>query len=143
LVEGTGSAGGFAVPLALDPSIILTSSGTLNPLREISRVLVDWFGPMKLDSIRPRHTASYIADMSETHGASSVRRDVDILHAIFKSALAAELVQANPVTGAERPPATPRWRRPVVTYSWPVRPSMRRPPGWRNGLDFLPNFLPI
>jgi hypothetical protein len=52
-------------------------------------------------------------------------------------------LEANPVTGAERPPATPRWRRPVVTYSWPVRPSMRRPPGWRNGLDFLPNFLSI
>lgn len=38
LVEGTGSAGGFAVPFALDPSIILTSNGALNPIRQLARV---------------------------------------------------------------------------------------------------------
>jgi HK97 family phage major capsid protein len=34
----TGSAGAFAVPFALDPSIILTGAGVLNPLRDICRV---------------------------------------------------------------------------------------------------------
>ena len=34
----TGSAGGFAVPFALDPTVMLTSDGALNPMREISRV---------------------------------------------------------------------------------------------------------
>lgn len=34
----TGSAGGFAVPYVLDPTIIPTSNGVVNPLRQISRV---------------------------------------------------------------------------------------------------------
>lgn len=34
----TGSAGAFGVPFALDPSIILTGAGVLNPLRDICRV---------------------------------------------------------------------------------------------------------
>lgn len=35
----TGSAGGYAVPFTLDPSIILTSDGSANPFRQISRVV--------------------------------------------------------------------------------------------------------
>lgn len=34
---GTPGAGGYAVPFALDPTFILTNSGTQNPLREIAR----------------------------------------------------------------------------------------------------------
>jgi HK97 family phage major capsid protein len=34
---GTGSAGGFAIPFTLDPTIIKTSSGVVNPLRRVSR----------------------------------------------------------------------------------------------------------
>jgi HK97 family phage major capsid protein len=34
----TGSAGAFAIPIALDPSIIMTGSGVLNPLRDLSTV---------------------------------------------------------------------------------------------------------
>jgi HK97 family phage major capsid protein/HK97 family phage prohead protease len=37
LAVGTGSAGGFAVPFQLDPTVILTSNGAINPLRQISR----------------------------------------------------------------------------------------------------------
>ncbi|AYJ48996.1 phage major capsid protein [Rhodococcus sp. P1Y] len=37
LNEGTGSQGGHLVPLSLDPSIILTSGGSVNPIREIAR----------------------------------------------------------------------------------------------------------
>jgi len=66
---------------------------TIQTYRFVRERLLEAFGPMKLDSIRPRHVAGYIAAMSRTHGASSVRRDVDVLHAIFKSALAAELVR--------------------------------------------------
>nr|WP_239513665.1 phage major capsid protein [Streptosporangium sp. 'caverna'] len=33
------SAGGFLVPLTLDPTVLLTSSGSINPLRRISRVV--------------------------------------------------------------------------------------------------------
>lgn len=35
---GTDSAGGYAVPFQLDPTVILSSSGVVNPLRQISRV---------------------------------------------------------------------------------------------------------
>lgn len=35
---GTGADGGFAVPFELDPTVILTSNGTINPLRQISRI---------------------------------------------------------------------------------------------------------
>jgi HK97 family phage major capsid protein len=35
---GTDSAGGFAVPFQLDPTVILTNNGVINPLREIARV---------------------------------------------------------------------------------------------------------
>lgn len=38
LALGTDSAGGFEVPFQLDPTIILTSNGAINPLRSISRV---------------------------------------------------------------------------------------------------------
>lgn len=35
---GTDAAGGYAVPFQLDPTVILTSNGVVNPLRQISRV---------------------------------------------------------------------------------------------------------
>lgn len=35
---GTDAAGGYAVPFQLDPTVILTSNGVVNPLRAISRV---------------------------------------------------------------------------------------------------------
>lgn len=38
LVEGTGSAGGFAVPFTLDPTIIHTDSGAINPLRDLATI---------------------------------------------------------------------------------------------------------
>lgn len=38
-MSSTDAAGGFMVPLALDPAIILTNDGSLNPLRAISRVV--------------------------------------------------------------------------------------------------------
>jgi HK97 family phage major capsid protein len=34
----SGSAGGFLIPFALDPSILLTNSGITNPFRQIARV---------------------------------------------------------------------------------------------------------
>jgi hypothetical protein len=35
LVESTESAGGFAIPITIGPSIILSGSGALNPVREV------------------------------------------------------------------------------------------------------------
>jgi HK97 family phage major capsid protein len=38
MAVGTGSAGGYAVPWQLDPTIMLTSNGAINPLREAATV---------------------------------------------------------------------------------------------------------
>ena len=40
-VQGAGSdgAGGYAVPTHLDPTMVLTSAGTINPLRQLARVI--------------------------------------------------------------------------------------------------------
>jgi len=40
MTDSTGSTGGFGLPISIDPSIVLTNAGALNPLREISRVEV-------------------------------------------------------------------------------------------------------
>jgi HK97 family phage major capsid protein len=36
LAEGVGSTGGFGVPFALDPTILLSSNGVLNPIRDVA-----------------------------------------------------------------------------------------------------------
>jgi HK97 family phage major capsid protein len=38
LASATGSAGGYAVPITLDPTLIPTSNGTVNPMRKIARI---------------------------------------------------------------------------------------------------------
>lgn len=38
LAVGAGATGGFAVPFQLDPTIILTNNGSVNPLRQMARV---------------------------------------------------------------------------------------------------------
>jgi HK97 family phage major capsid protein len=66
---GTGSAGGFAVPFQLDPSIIMTGSGALNPIRQISRNEVTVSGTWKgvaSDGV----VASYGAEASAVTDAS-------------------------------------------------------------------------
>ncbi|UGS34253.1 phage major capsid protein [Capillimicrobium parvum] len=45
---GSGNQGGFAIPAALDPSVMLSSDGTLNPLRRAARLVTmvgnEWKG---------------------------------------------------------------------------------------------------
>jgi HK97 family phage major capsid protein len=60
----TGASGGFAVPFTLDPTIIPTSNGSVNPWRVISRVIPitgdEWRGVSSAGV-----TASYKAEASE------------------------------------------------------------------------------
>ena len=89
---------------------------TMAQYRSIHRRLVASFGAMPLASIRPRHVAAYIDATSKQLGPASVGRDVDLLHAIFKTARREELVDANPADGAERPrlpPFRPQILEPV------------------------------
>jgi HK97 family phage major capsid protein len=67
---GTGSAGGFAVPYVLDPSIILSGSGALNPVRTIAKVITieasrEWRG-VSSDGV----VAGYVAEGTEATDGS-------------------------------------------------------------------------
>jgi HK97 family phage major capsid protein len=68
LVGGTDSAGGFALPVTLDPSILLTSDGAINPVRALARVVQistrEWHGVSSAGV-----TASYDAEASEVSDA--------------------------------------------------------------------------
>lgn len=61
----TGASGGFAVPFELDPTILNTSNGVVNPIRSISRVeqitTDEWRGVSSAGI-----TASYAAEATET-----------------------------------------------------------------------------
>ena len=64
-VAGDGTEGNLAVPVTIDPTLILTSDGVTNPLRRISRVVNitgnEWRG-IAADAI----VASYDPEMTET-----------------------------------------------------------------------------
>jgi hypothetical protein len=85
--------------------------GTVTQYRSVRRRLVEHFGPLPLAAIRPRHVAEYVAEASGELGASTVTRDVSLLHAIFVTAKREELVEGNPAERAERPKLPRRkWR---------------------------------
>jgi len=67
----TTTAGGFAVPVTLDPTLILTSNGVVNPLRQVSRVETitgnTWQGLTSAGI-----TAAYTAEATETTDANPV-----------------------------------------------------------------------
>ena len=65
----TGASGGFAVPFTLDPSVLLTSSGALNPVRQLARQITvstdQWKGVSSTGV-----TASYVAEATAATDAS-------------------------------------------------------------------------
>jgi len=67
--EGSGAAGGFAIPLTLDPSIIITGQGALCPIRQFASVETigtrEWDG-VSTDSV----TAGYVAEATAATDAS-------------------------------------------------------------------------
>jgi len=67
--EGSGAAGGFAIPLTLDPSIIITGQGALCPIRQFASVETigtrEWDG-VSTDSV----TAVSVADATAATDAS-------------------------------------------------------------------------
>jgi HK97 family phage major capsid protein len=71
LSTGTGSAGGFALPYTLDPSVMLSSNGALNPVRQLARVITvathDWKG-VSSDGV----TVAYVPEATEATDASPV-----------------------------------------------------------------------
>lgn len=70
------------------------------------------FGPTRLGSIRPRDVAGYTREaLAKGAAPRSVNRHLNVLSDVMKTAKAEELVESNPVEGAERPKARRRrWR---------------------------------
>lgn len=60
----TGSGGGYAIPVTLDPTVILTSNGQVNPLRAISRVIQITGNKLQLVT-SAGITAAYAAEATE------------------------------------------------------------------------------
>lgn len=75
----------------------------------VERRLTGTFGPMPLAEIRAGHVTAFVRD--STGGASTVARDLAILHAILDSAEREELIDSNPARRVERPKQPKRrWR---------------------------------
>lgn len=73
----TGSAGGFMVPLTLDPAIMLSSDGSNNPLRKLARVVQTssntWQGVTSAGATSEWIAeATQVADGSPTLGSPSI-----------------------------------------------------------------------
>ena len=84
---------------------------TVKIRRRRLRRLKAFFGPTRLGDVKPRHVAAYIAETLGEYAPASVVADVDVLHDIYKVAKREELVDSNPVEGAERPKIPRnRWR---------------------------------
>src|SRR4051812_32401433 len=85
--------------------------GTVWKYRSTIRHLSQAFGSMPLGSIRPRDVAAYTTDALETFAPKTVQLHLNVLHGILATALREELIDTNPVTGAERPKVRRRkWR---------------------------------
>jgi integrase len=84
---------------------------TVIQYRSIIKRLGETFDPIPLGAIRPRHIAGYVAEQAGTFEASTISRDLSVLHDLLASALREEVIDANPAAGAEHPKkARRRWR---------------------------------
>jgi HK97 family phage major capsid protein len=84
LVSGVGAQGGFAIPFSLDPSVLLTSSGALNPIRDVARVIQiatrEWKGISSAGV-----TASYDPEASEVSDDTPVLAQPTITSAMGRA----------------------------------------------------------
>jgi integrase len=80
---------------------------TVAQYRSVSDRLDEYFGSMPLAAIRPRDVAAYVSELSKTHSASIMNRDLTVMHALLKSAFREELVDRNAAEAAERPKLPP------------------------------------
>jgi HK97 family phage major capsid protein len=73
----TDAAGGYAVPLPIDPTLILTSDGSANPFRQIGRVV-----PVVTDQYRTVNTThasfSWDAEAAEVSDDATTFANIDI-----------------------------------------------------------------
>jgi len=70
------------------------------------------FGAMPIDSIEPHHAYKYIDRCTAKHGATSARRDWEVLRHVYTKAVQWGLVRLHPLKGqveVSRPPARSRY----------------------------------
>jgi len=85
--------------------------GTVTATRNRLGHLNNAFGQVAVAAIRPRDVAAFIDDQLATFSAKTVHIHLNLLHDVLKSAVADELIPANPVSGVERPKVKRnRWR---------------------------------
>lgn len=93
--------------------------GSLDVYRNVIPYLNDYFGSTRLASIRPRDVAGYVShSLQEPHkrlrrpiSAKTIDLHLSVLHDVFKTAVAEELIDSNPAAGVERPKVQrQRWR---------------------------------
>lgn len=108
---GTDNQGGYAVPFQLDPTVILTSAGVVNPIRELARVeqIVgkEWQGVTTAGTSVSRDAeAEEVSDDSFTLGQPTVRTkrvqgfvpfslEVDLSWSALRSEITRVLVDAK------------------------------------------------
>ena len=84
---------------------------TVTVYRGVLEHLKAELGSSRLDSIRPRDVAAYTRHALDGFAPKTVNLHLNVLADVFKTAKAEELVESNPVDGAERPKVRRRrWR---------------------------------
>ena len=83
LITGVGSQGGFALPIEIDPTIMLSSSGAINPIRQLARQFTvsgtEWRGVSSAGV-----TASYDAEAAEVSDDTPVLAQPVILTEMWR-----------------------------------------------------------
>lgn len=79
------------------------SDGTVGQYRQVLDRLGEFFDPMPLDAIRPRHVAAYVSERTGDYAPATVGRDLSLLHDVLATAVREELLVSNPASGAEHP----------------------------------------
>jgi integrase len=74
--------------------------------------LGEWFEEHALGAIKPRHVAEYVDErLVEGYAPATIGGDLDVFYEVMKAAKREELIDSNPVEGAERPKIQRRkWR---------------------------------
>jgi site-specific recombinase XerD len=92
---------------------------TLSAYRNAIGYLDDYFGSTRLAAIRPRDVAGYVShSLTEPHqrlrrpmSAKTLELHLSVLHDLFRTAVAEEVLDSNPDAGVERPRVQrQRWR---------------------------------
>jgi HK97 family phage major capsid protein len=69
MMDGIGASGGFAIPIDIDPTILLTSTGALNPVRSLADVRQMTSSTLRLVSANTP-AASYSPELAEVTDGS-------------------------------------------------------------------------